>query len=98
MSVALEPYVFDTLMPDLVGHDRQPSAFPVYLMLARHTHGVERQRVTMAQQDIAESCGLSKRTVQAAPAHLRRRTLIAVMQAHRTSVPEYAVLRPWRRG
>ncbi len=97
MSVVLDPYIVDTLMPDLVGHDRQPSAFLVYLMLARHTHGIERHRVTMAQQDIAESCGLSKRTVQAALTHLRQRKLIAVTQAHRTSVPEYAVLRPWRR-
>ena len=98
MPVALDPYVFDTLMPDLVGHDRQPSAFLIYLMLARHTHGADRHRVTMAQQDIAESCGVSKRTVQAALAHLRYRKLIAVTQAHSTSVPEYAVLRPWRRG
>ena len=98
MPVALDQYVFDTLMPDLVGHDRQPSAFLIYLMLARHTHGADRHRVTMAQQDIAESCGVSKRTVQAALAHLRYRKLIAVTQAHSTSVPEYAVLRPWRRG
>ena len=30
----MDDYVFDTLMPDLVGHDRQPSAFIVYLFLS----------------------------------------------------------------
>ena len=30
----LDAYIIDTLMPDLVGHDRQPSAFIVYLYLA----------------------------------------------------------------
>ena len=97
MSVVLDPYVVDTLLPDLVGHDRQPSAFLVYLVLARQMQDAEGRRVTLAQQDIAESCGLSKRTVQMALAHLRKRKLIAVAQAHRTSVPEYAVLKPWRR-
>ena len=29
MTVTLDPYVVDTLMADLVGHDRQPSAFLV---------------------------------------------------------------------
>ena len=35
-----DPYLLDTLLPDLVGHDRQPSAFLVYLYLAdRVTRG-----------------------------------------------------------
>ena len=33
-------YVLDTLMADLVGHDRQPSAFLVYLHLWRRTAGL----------------------------------------------------------
>jgi hypothetical protein len=32
----LDDYVVDVLMPDLVGHDRHPSAFLVYLFLSRH--------------------------------------------------------------
>jgi hypothetical protein len=38
-SLSLDPYVVDTLLPDLVGHDRQPSAFLVYLFLWRHSLG-----------------------------------------------------------
>ena len=30
-AVPLDAYVLDVLMPDLVGHDRRPSAFLVYL-------------------------------------------------------------------
>jgi hypothetical protein len=29
----IDAYILETLMPDLVGHDRQPSAFLVYLFL-----------------------------------------------------------------
>ena len=32
-TVQLDAYVLDTLMRDLTGHDRQPSAFLVYLSL-----------------------------------------------------------------
>jgi hypothetical protein len=28
-TLPLDAYIIDTLMPDLVGHDRQPSAFLV---------------------------------------------------------------------
>jgi hypothetical protein len=30
-TVPIDAYILDTLMRDLVGHDRQPSAFLVYL-------------------------------------------------------------------
>ena len=32
-TFAIDTYILDTLMADLVGHDRQPSAFLVYLFL-----------------------------------------------------------------
>jgi hypothetical protein len=35
MQVRLDRYVLDTLMPDLVLHGHQPSAFLVDLVLAR---------------------------------------------------------------
>lgn len=92
-----EPYLFDTLMRDLVNHDRAPSAYLVYLQLYRRTHGADRLSVSIALLDIAEASGLSKRTVQNALAHLVHRRLIAVTRSSITSVPEYAVLRPWRR-
>lgn len=84
-------------MPDLVGHDRQPSAFLVYLHLWRRTVTDETPAVTVALQDIAEGTGLAKRTVQSALAQLARRRLISVARNGITSVPTYTVHRPWRR-
>ena len=93
----LDPYVVDTLMPDLVGHDRMPSAFLVYLHLWRQTQGSGISTVQVALLDIAEATGLSKRAVQGALGHLGRRKLIAVARESITAVPVYTVLRPWRR-
>lgn len=93
----VDPYVLDTLMPDLVRHDHAPSAYLVYLHLFRRTHGSDAHTVSVALLDIAEATGLSKRTVQNALAHLVYRRLISVARASSTSIPEYTVHRPWRR-
>lgn len=98
MSVALDPYILDTLMADLVGHDRQPSAYLVYLALVRRASGASAPRVTIALQDLAEATGLSKRTVQTALAHLVARGCVTVARPSLTAVPTYTVHRPWRRG
>jgi hypothetical protein len=95
--IALDPYIVDTLMPDLVGHDRQPSAFLVYLCLWRQTHGRGVQTVQLALLDIAEATGLSKRAVQGALSRLAKRKLLTVARESMTAVPIYSVLRPWRR-
>src|SRR4051812_43444415 len=92
-----DAYMFDTLMPDLVGHDRQPSAFLVYLFLWRHTRAVEAKTVQIALQDIAEGSGVSKRSVQQAIVWLAKRQLIAVARHTITAVPVYTVRRPWKR-
>lgn len=91
----LDEYVVDTLMGDLVGHDRQPSAFLVYLFLWRETHGRRRAAVQVALLDISERTGLAKRTVQAALGWLLKRRLIAVTRTSITAVPVYSVHRPW---
>ena len=91
----LEEYVVDTLTGDLVGHDRQPSAFLVYLFLWRETHGRRRAAVQVALLDISERTGLAKRTVQAALGWLLKRRLIAVTRTSITAVPVYSVNRPW---
>jgi hypothetical protein len=95
--LVVDPYVLDTLMRDLVRHDRAPSAYLVYLQLFRRTHGAGAQSVSIALLDLAEATGLSKRTVQSALGHLAYRRLIAVERESMTSIPEYTVLRPWRR-
>lgn len=95
--LTLDAYVLDTLMPDLVGHDRQPSAFVVYLYLLRHAKG--RKRVATASlQQIATDTGLSKSAVQLAVRTLRRRQLVRTSQASATAAPTYAVLTPWVRA
>jgi hypothetical protein len=94
--IAFDPYIVDTLMPDLVGHDRQPSAFLVYLFLWRQTHAAGKPTTQVALLDIADGTGLSKRAVQDGLGRLAKRKLIAVARASITAVPVYTVLRPWR--
>ena len=96
-TVRIDTYIVETLMRDLVGHDRQPSAYLVYLFLWHETHGKKKPATQLALIDIAENVGLSKRGVQDALGHLGRRKLIAVERESITAVPVYTVLRPWRR-
>src|SRR5262245_2569734 len=96
-TYAVDTYILDTLMADLVGHDRQPSAFLVYLFLWIQTHGRKESTTQVALRDIADGTGLSKRAVQDALGRLSRRKLITVARESITAVPVYTVLRPWRR-
>jgi hypothetical protein len=91
----LDGYVVDTLMADLVRHDRQPSAFLVYLQLWFRAGG--RRPAAVSHQAMADATGLSKSAVQAAVRTLLRRRLIRAARASATAVPAYTVLRPWRR-
>jgi hypothetical protein len=73
--LSVDAYVLDTLMPDLVGHDRRPSAFLVYLYLWRRTHGGARRAVASYQM-LSDATGLSKRAAQTAVQLLVRRRLV----------------------
>jgi DNA-binding MarR family transcriptional regulator len=91
----LDDYVVDVLMRDLVGHDRRPVSFLVYLWLA----AAQRQKAAQVQisyQDLAESIGVSKSSVQAAVAWLVRRKLLAASKHNATATPRYTVLSPWK--
>ena len=96
-SLRLDAYVVDVLLPDLVGHDRHPSAFLVYLHLWRRTAGGRRRGGPASLRSIADSTGLSKRAVQGALATLARRRLVAITRPSPTAVPVISVLRPWER-
>jgi hypothetical protein len=96
-SVTIDPYVVDVLMRDLVGHDRAPSAFLVYLWLWRESRGAQRERVGASLQTIATRTGLSKSAVQHAVRHLARRRLIGATRGGPTEAPVYEVLTPWQR-
>lgn len=91
----LDTHVIDALLPDLVGHDRQPSAFLVYLYLWRHSRGAGARDVQVSLLDIAASTGLSKRAVQDAVARLAKRKLLSIQRQSITAIPVYAVVRPW---
>jgi hypothetical protein len=98
-SVAIDSYIIDVLMRDLVGHDQHPAAFLVYLFLFREaskTH--RRQRVSASLRTIADATGLSKSAVQIALQRLHRRQLVTTSRAHRTAVPHHRVLCHWRRS
>ena len=96
-SVVIDRYVTDTLMRDLVGHDRSPSAFLVYLALWGRGAVGRRAPVRMSLNELAEETGLSKSAVQAGLRNLARRKLAAVTHASPTAVAEFRLLRPWRK-
>jgi hypothetical protein len=84
-------------MPDLVGHDRQASAFVVYLFLWERSDAGRERNVPLSLRLIAEGTGLSKRAVQTSLAVLARRRLVTARRDGPTAVPEYTVHRPWAR-
>ena len=96
-AIAVDAYVVDTLMPDLVGHDRQPSAFLVYLAISRRARGAGAAGVALSLRELAECTGLSKRAVQLGIRALERRRLLHVTRESMTAVPRYTPLRPWAR-
>jgi DNA-binding transcriptional MocR family regulator len=95
-TIPIDDYVLDVLMQDIVGHDRQPAAYLVYL----HLYGQAARRrwkpIRASLRALAEATGLSKSTVQTALDPLRRRQLISITRNHATAVPEHRVLRHWR--
>jgi len=94
-DIRIDRYVIATLMRDLVGHDRRPSAFLVYLALLDLT---EAGRSALSHAKLAEQTGLSKRAVQDAIRHLARRGLISMKRPGRTEPATIQPLFPWRRS
>jgi len=94
---AFDRYVFEGLMPDVVGHDRRPVAFIVYLHLYRLASQQAHWTVRASHQTIADATGLSRSTVQSALGHLQTRQLIVSSREHPTAVPMHKVMQPWTR-
>ena len=95
--VGIDAYVLDVLMADLIAHDRQPSAFVLYLWLWRVTNGGRKSSGAISLRDLSDRTGLSKRAVQDAIDRLSHRQLITVERTMPTAVATYKVLRPWVR-
>jgi hypothetical protein len=91
----LDPYITDVLMRDLVGHDRRPASFLIYIWFT----GEQQRRasaVSISYQELAESIGISKSSAQSAVGWLIRRKLLTASKTTVTATPEYKVLTPWR--
>jgi DNA-binding IclR family transcriptional regulator len=91
----LDLCVLDSLMADLVGHDRRPSAYILYLALVRLSGASD--EVGISLQGLATATGLSKTAVQRSAGHLARRGLVTMQRAGHTQAPWYKVLQPWWR-
>jgi len=95
--MVLDDYVVDVLLRDLVGHDRRPVSFLVYLWLT--TEQPRRKGVVqVSYRELAECIGVSKSSVQTAVNWLERRKLLAVSKENSTATPRYTVLKPWKHG
>lgn len=91
--IRIDAYVADTLMRDLVGHDRRASAYLAYLALLSAGRG---RPVALSHQQLAERTGLSKRAVQHAITHLNRRGLLRIARRGGTEPALMEPLTPWR--
>jgi O6-methylguanine-DNA--protein-cysteine methyltransferase len=92
----IDDYVTDVLMRDLVGHDKRPVSFLVYLWLAAE-QARRGEAVQISYQELAESIGVSKSAAQTAVGWLVRRKLVQMSKATVTATPRYKVMTPWRR-
>lgn len=95
--IVIDHYVVDVLLRDLVGHDRRPVSFLVYLWMTAEEQK-RKGAVEISYRELAENIGVSKSSVQAAVGWLVRRKLLAVSKASVTATPRYEVLRPWKKG
>lgn len=93
--LTVDAYVFDALLPDLVRHDRRPSAFLVYMYLWRRTTGASRAAVASYQM-IVDGTGLSKNSVQAAVRWLAHRHLVDIKRRTATATPSFSLVCHWR--
>lgn len=91
----IDDYITDVLMRDLVGHDRKPVSFLVYLWLAAE-QARTRQDVRVSYLHVAQSVGISKSSAQAAIRWLLKRKLLSVQKETLTATPVYTVRSPWR--
>jgi hypothetical protein len=91
-----DDYIFEILMSDLIGHDRAPSAFIVYVKLWHACGGPGRRGRALSLTTLAVETGFSKSSVQSAVRRLERRGLVNVHRTSPTAIPIYTVNAPWR--
>ena len=95
-TIAIDDYVLDVLMRDLIGHDQQPAAYLVYLYLYGRAARKKWTPVVASLRTLADVTGLSKSAIQIALATLRSRELVVTTRNHATATSRHRVLRHWR--
>jgi len=95
--IEFDEYVIDVLLPDLVGHDRSPAAFLIYVVLWTRLYRSEQRSTSVSLQQLAGLSGLSKSAVQGALRILKRRNLVKITKASATALPQYELVRHWLR-
>lgn len=90
-----DDYVIDVLMRDLVGHDRRPVSFLIYLWLSAEQMR-RKAEVQVSYQELAEAVGISKSSAQAAVGWLLQRKLLVSRKESVTAIPCYSVRTPWK--
>jgi hypothetical protein len=88
-TIPVDHYVLDVLMRDIVGHDRRPASYLVYLYLYGQAARNKWKRVPASLRVLADATGLSNSAVQTALANLRRRELIVTSTVHPTAIPRH---------
>jgi len=95
--IEFDEYVIDVLLPDLVGHDRSPAAFLVYVVLWTQLYRSEQRSTALSLKQLAELSGLSKSAVQRSVRVLKRRNLVKITRESPTALPRYELIRHWLR-
>jgi Helix-turn-helix domain len=96
-SISIDAYICQTLLRDLVGHDRKPAAFLLYLWLYAEQR-LRSEPVEASYATLAEETGLSRSTAQSAVGWLVRRRLVSVKKDAPTATPIYSTHTPWLRS
>ena len=97
-TIAIDDYVLDVLMRDLIGHDQRPAAYLVYLYLFGQAARNKWKPVAASLRTLADATGLSKSAIQIALATLKRRELIVTTRNHVTAISCHRVLRHWHKN
>ena len=93
--ISYDDYVIDVLMRDLVGHDRRPVSFLIYIWLVAEQKRRE-GAVEISYQELAENVGVSKSSAQAAVGWLIRRKLLSSAKKTVTATPRYTTHKTWK--
>ena len=96
-TIPIDDYVIDVLLRDIVGHDRQPAAFLVYLYLYGQAARNRWRPVRASLRELSEATGLSKSAVQSALKSLNYRNLLESKRNGGNISPKHYVLRHWRK-